>query len=134
MLGNLNGRIDGLNDALAAGPVTLDSLPDDARDRWLSGGVYKLQLQPKEDLNDNLAIARFVRQLQAKDAAVNRPARYPGRGRRGRDRGVYLRVQLRPDRDHAIAAAVGPGQAGRRVDTADRPDRRALYRRPYPAV
>ena len=70
MLGNLDGRIDGLNDALAAGPVTLDSLPDDTRDRWLSGGVYKLQLQPKEDLNDNPAIARFVRRLQAKDAAV----------------------------------------------------------------
>ena len=70
MLGNLNGRLQDLNDALAAGPVGLGDLPEETRGRWLNDGVYKLQLRPREDLNDNAAGARFVRRLQAKDAAV----------------------------------------------------------------
>lgn len=70
LLGNLSGRLKSLNDALRAGPVSLDDLPAPVRGRWLNNGVYKLQLNPKADLNDNAASARFVRQLQAADPAV----------------------------------------------------------------
>ena len=70
LLGNLSGRLKSLNDALAARPVGLDDLPAPVRGRWLNDGVYKLQLNPTEDLNDNAASARFVRQLQAQDPAV----------------------------------------------------------------
>ena len=70
LLGNLSGRLKSLNDALAARPVSLDDLPAPVRGRWLNDGVYKLQLNPKEDLHDNAASARFVRELQAQDPAV----------------------------------------------------------------
>jgi uncharacterized protein len=67
LLINLDGRINALNDALNAEQVELDNIPEQVRERWLSQKHYKIEIQPKEDLNDNAAMKRFVKQLQAYD-------------------------------------------------------------------
>ncbi len=70
LLFNLDGRIHALNDALAATPVELNDIPDEVHDRWISDKHYKIEIFPKENLNDNAAMQRFVKQLQAFDDTV----------------------------------------------------------------
>jgi hypothetical protein len=70
LLYNLNGRIHSLNDALNAQPVELNDIPAEVHDRWISQKHYKIEILPKENLNDNAAMKRFVRQLQAYDNTV----------------------------------------------------------------
>ncbi len=70
MLDNLDGRIQHLNDALAATEVRIQDLPNRVKKRWLNQGVYRLQILPKENLNDNAAMRRFVEQLQTQDIDV----------------------------------------------------------------
>lgn len=70
MLSNLDGRINALSDALNAQEVELDNIPAEIRDQWLSKELYKIEIFPKENLNDNAAMQRFVRQLQAYDNTV----------------------------------------------------------------
>jgi hypothetical protein len=70
LLYNLDGRIHSLNDALNAQPVELNDIPAEVHDRWISPKHYKIEILPKENLNDNAAMKRFVRQLQAYDNSV----------------------------------------------------------------
>lgn len=70
LLSNLDGRIHALNEALNAEQVELDDIPANVRDRWVSQKHYKIEIFPREDLNDNAAMKRFVEQLQAYDNTV----------------------------------------------------------------
>jgi hopanoid biosynthesis associated RND transporter like protein HpnN len=70
LLFNLDGRIDSLNAALNADVVELKDIPVEVHDRWISPKHYKIEILPKENLNDNAAMARFVKQLQAYDNTV----------------------------------------------------------------
>ncbi len=68
MLSSLPGRLDALNDSLYADYVSLDSLDNDLKDRWLSpDNRYLLSIYPFENLNDNSAMRRFVEDLSAMD-------------------------------------------------------------------
>jgi uncharacterized protein len=70
LLFNLDGRINSLNDALNAEAVGIDDIPAEVYDRWVSNEHYKIEILPKENLNNNAAMQRFVRQLQAYDETV----------------------------------------------------------------
>ncbi len=70
LLSNLDGRIHSLNDALNAEQVELSDIPAIVHDRWVSHKHYKIEIFPREDLNDNAAMERFVNQLQAYDNTV----------------------------------------------------------------
>ncbi len=70
MLFNLDGRIDSLNAALNAEVVELEDIPDTVKQRWKTSKYYKIEILPKEDLNDNAAMLRFVKQQQAYDNTV----------------------------------------------------------------
>ncbi len=70
LLSNLDGRIHSLNDALNAEHVELGDIPATVHDRWVSHKHYKIEIFPREDLNDNAAMKRFVDQLQAYDNTV----------------------------------------------------------------
>lgn len=55
-----------LNIALTAGEVTLDTLPKDLVERWVTpDGQYKVEVFPNEDLNDNEALRRFVTEVRS---------------------------------------------------------------------
>jgi hopanoid biosynthesis associated RND transporter like protein HpnN len=71
LLGSLPVAIGLLRDSLEAENVTLAKLPDDLRSRWLSGaGLYRLQIFPKKDLNDQAALKEFIAEAQKVDADV----------------------------------------------------------------
>ncbi len=70
LLSNLDGRIHALNEALNAKQVELEDIPAAVRDRWKSKKHYKVEIFPREDLNNNAAMKRFVSQLQAYDNTV----------------------------------------------------------------
>ena len=70
LLNNLDGRVRALADALNAREVKLEDIPNQVYDRWVSHGKYVLEILPKENLNDNAAMKRFVRQLQSYDKEV----------------------------------------------------------------
>lgn len=70
LLSNLDGRIHALNDALDAEQVEFNNIPTQVHNRWLSQKHYKIEIFPREDLNDNAAMERFVRQLQTYDNTV----------------------------------------------------------------
>lgn len=66
LLGDLVETLDRLERALGAGPVTLEQLPGDLRARYLAAdGRARVEVFPTEDLNDNAALAKFVRAVQA---------------------------------------------------------------------
>jgi uncharacterized protein len=70
ILSNLDGRIHALNDALNAKETALEDIPTEVRERWVSNKYYKIKILPKENLNDNQAMKRFVKQLQNYDNTV----------------------------------------------------------------
>jgi len=70
LLFNLDGRIDSLNTALNAETVKFEDIPDVVKQRWQTSKYYKIEILPKEDLNDNAAMLRFVEQQQAYDNTV----------------------------------------------------------------
>ena len=70
LLFNLDGRIDSLNAALNAEEVLLADIPDEVKQRWISPKYHKIEILPKENLNDNAAMTRFVEQQQAYDNTV----------------------------------------------------------------
>lgn len=66
LLETLPESLERLYTALDAGPVAPAGLPEDLRRRWLSpAGVYRLQVFPREDLNDPRALRRFVDGVRA---------------------------------------------------------------------
>lgn len=64
LLVHLNGRIDSLAAALNARPVGSNNVPGQITSRWLKQGYYKIEVYPRDNLNDNDAMIAFVRQLQ----------------------------------------------------------------------
>lgn len=60
-LGALKGQVSRLRGAALAGPVTLESLPRDLRDRWVGrDGRYRVEILPSEPLVTNERLWRFV--------------------------------------------------------------------------
>jgi Predicted exporters of the RND superfamily len=71
LLKGFPGRLNALLAAMNAGTVTLGNLPQEIRDRWVNHDVYRLEISPAENLMDNHAMQRFVRQLKAELTQVS---------------------------------------------------------------
>jgi hopanoid biosynthesis associated RND transporter like protein HpnN len=66
MLGTLPEQLRVLDAALSAGHVTLEKLPDAILERMITAdGRVRIQIFPREDLNDHAALAAFVDGVRA---------------------------------------------------------------------
>ncbi len=66
MLGALPEQLRVLDAALSAGHVTLEKLPDAILERMITAdGRVRIQIFPRDDLNDNAALAAFVDGVKA---------------------------------------------------------------------
>jgi hopanoid biosynthesis associated RND transporter like protein HpnN len=71
LLDPLPAIIADLRKSLDAEPVTLESLPKDIVERWISPtGLYRLQIFPKKDLNDLDNLREFIEDAQKVDPNV----------------------------------------------------------------
>ena len=74
MLASLPGRLDLLNASLNADYVSLDSLPEELKSRWISPqGNYLLNITPSQNLNDSIEMRRFVEELYKVDKRLTGP-------------------------------------------------------------
>lgn len=65
LLGTLPGAMNELLTGLNAREITLDALPADIKERWLSKeGLYRIQIFPKKDLNDLDNLEHFITDVQ----------------------------------------------------------------------
>jgi hopanoid biosynthesis associated RND transporter like protein HpnN len=65
LLDTLPDTMNTLLEGLDAGPVTLETLPPDLTERWLSeNGVYRIMITPRKDLNDNKNLREFVNEVR----------------------------------------------------------------------
>jgi len=62
---DLPAAIEGLRQALQAQPVTEESLPADITERYVSGGYYRLEVLPAQNIGEEPAMRRFVRAVSA---------------------------------------------------------------------
>lgn len=71
----LNFKLAELRSFLRAGPVTIDSLPADLRNVWITAdGRYRVEVFPKGDPNDNETLRTFARKvLEADPNAIGGP-------------------------------------------------------------
>lgn len=61
LLSGLDRRLDMLRDALQAGPVTIETLPDELRRNWVTeDGRARIEISPKGDVRDNGVVRRFA--------------------------------------------------------------------------
>jgi hopanoid biosynthesis associated RND transporter like protein HpnN len=61
LLGSLPARLDALNTSLEADRVTKEDLPENLVEHWVANnGNYRVAVFPRENLNDNAALRRFV--------------------------------------------------------------------------
>jgi hopanoid biosynthesis associated RND transporter like protein HpnN len=66
LLSTLEPRLNALKTALAAGPLTVDTLPEDIRRDWIAAdGSARLLVIPAGDSNDNAVLERFVTAVRA---------------------------------------------------------------------
>ena len=66
LLASLPGRLDALNASLNADYVSLDNLPEQLERLWLSaGGAHRIEIFPKQDMQDEAALREFVRAIQS---------------------------------------------------------------------
>ena len=66
LLASLDERLRLLRRALATGPVGFDDLPPELLETMIAAdGRFRVQIYPREDLNDNAALTRYVRQIQS---------------------------------------------------------------------
>lgn len=71
ILGDLPATLHKLQQSLQAGTVSRADLPPDLAERWVSpAGLYRLQIYPKQDLNDLHNLRLFIRQAQTIDPGV----------------------------------------------------------------
>ncbi len=71
LLGSLPATMEKLKLSLEAGSVTLESLPAELKERWLSqDGFYRIQVSPKKDLNDLGNLREFIQEAQKIDQDV----------------------------------------------------------------
>lgn len=67
LIDSLPGRLDSLDNSLAAEAVDVSNLPSELSSRWVSkSGKYLLEISPVENLQNNEALERFVEQLQSR--------------------------------------------------------------------
>jgi uncharacterized protein len=65
MISPLNTALDELRNYLQAQPVTLETLPVDIARQWVTqNGLYKVQILPSGDPNDNETLRQFARAVQ----------------------------------------------------------------------
>lgn len=75
LLSTLPLRLDALKSALTAGPLTVDTLPEDIRRDWIAAdGSARLLVIPAGDSNDNAVLERFVGAVRAVAPQANGPA------------------------------------------------------------
>ncbi|MEI9982980.1 MAG: MMPL family transporter [Aliidongia sp.] len=112
LLGGIEGRVNVLRAALDAGPLTVDTMPDEFKSRWISAdGRARVEVYAKGDIRDPAVLGRFVDAVRSVDpnatggpvlileTGAHRVPRVPGR------------FHLRADRHYAGAgdhAAAGP--------------------------
>jgi hopanoid biosynthesis associated RND transporter like protein HpnN len=61
LLGSMPQLLQRLHQALNAGPVTVQDLPDDIRREWVSAnGLYKVEASPKENISEDEPLKRFA--------------------------------------------------------------------------
>ncbi|TPQ29441.1 MMPL family transporter [Methylomonas koyamae] len=66
LLGTLPTVMNELLTGFRAAEIVPESIPDEIRERWLSkDGLYRIQIFPKEDLNDLANLQRFIVDVQA---------------------------------------------------------------------
>jgi len=66
LLASLPGRLEALNASLDADYISLETLPDQLKRLWVSaGGERRVEIYPKQDMQDNRALREFVRALQS---------------------------------------------------------------------
>lgn len=66
LLGAMPKLMKRLHLSLSASPVTLADLPADLRSQWVSAdGQYRLDISPKENVNEDAALIRFADAVQA---------------------------------------------------------------------
>ena len=66
LLASLPGRLEALNASLDAGYISLETLPDQLKRLWVSaGGKRRVEIYPKQDMQDNRALREFVRAVQS---------------------------------------------------------------------
>ena len=64
LVGWLPQLLDDLRTAFSAEPVSLETLPDNLRSRWVaSDGRARIELRPAEDVSDNRAMRRFAEEI-----------------------------------------------------------------------
>ncbi len=64
LLVHLDGSIDSLATALTADNIDASDIPQQVLSRWLKEGYYKIEIYPTDDLSDNDAMIKFVKELQ----------------------------------------------------------------------
>ena len=65
LLGDLPATLSKLHELLQAAPVDLKSLPAELHDRYVAtDGRARVEVYPKEDLNNNVSLAAFVEAVQ----------------------------------------------------------------------
>jgi len=64
LLANLSGRIKALSEALNAKKVSFNEIPEEIHQRWVNNNKYRIKILPKDDLNNNNSMKKFVGQLQ----------------------------------------------------------------------
>jgi len=71
LLGSLPTSLAAIDRGLQASPFTLVDIPKALLQRWVSkDGVYRIQINPKKDLNDPANLKEFVDQVQSIDENV----------------------------------------------------------------
>ena len=66
LLASLPGRLEALNASLDADYISLETLPDQLKRLWVSaGGKRRIEIYPKQDMQDNRALREFVRAVQS---------------------------------------------------------------------
>ncbi|MBI3737193.1 MMPL family transporter, partial [Candidatus Sumerlaeota bacterium] len=64
LLDYLPASLDSLSTALGAHTFTLQDLPADLKDRWINAqGEYRIEVSPKQDLNDPVRLRTFVNEV-----------------------------------------------------------------------
>jgi hopanoid biosynthesis associated RND transporter like protein HpnN len=71
LLGDLPQTLQRLRKLLDASAVTLNDLPDDLKARYLApDGRARVEVYPRQNLNDNAAMRQFVQEVQGADAGA----------------------------------------------------------------
>jgi hopanoid biosynthesis associated RND transporter like protein HpnN len=65
LMSGMPGRLRLLNDGLKATRFGVEDLPEAIRGRWISAeGRYRMEVFPRENLDDNIALERFVAEVR----------------------------------------------------------------------